>query len=64
MYCMYCGTNLHDYGQEQCDKCLVPFDNDWIISCYHEVNKLSMYRRMKCMFISMYYRSKQCLGIN
>ena len=64
MYCMYCATNLHDYGQTYCDKCLLPFDNSWIISCYHDVNKLSICRRIQCTVRSMYYRSKKCLFLH
>jgi len=64
MYCMYCMTNLHDYGQTHCDKCLIPFDNHWIISCYHDSRKLSILKRIRCMIVSAYYRTKGCLHID
>ena len=31
IYCNYCGTNLYDYAQRECDKCLLPFDNGYML---------------------------------
>ena len=59
MYCLYCMTNLHDYGQTSCVNCLLVFDKAWLVSDMFS-DKLSLYRRIQCFFMSVHLKSKQC----
>ena len=59
MYCRYCMTNLHDYGQPSCVNCLLDFDKAWLVSDMFS-EKLSLYRRIQCFFTSAHLKSKQC----
>ena len=31
LFCKYCGTNLYDYAQTECDRCQLSFGNDDMI---------------------------------
>lgn len=57
-YCAYCMMNLSNYGQVQCDRCLIRLNDDRIIFSLNHDNKMLFVERVKCFFESI--RNKAC----
>lgn len=56
LYCKYCKTNLYDYGQEQCDRCLIDLRKDRVTLDMDE--KMGFLKKIECFFESKF--KKMC----
>ena len=59
LYCVYCYTNLYDYGQIECDNCRLPFDKEYMLSGFDKTSIhiiLRTYLFFKSNFFKFKYR--------